>query len=110
MIDQIFNEFNSFHFAVICGALLLGGFVKGGELFETGHVQTAYQRALILWITARSQGIALQDMPAFLSSSPERWHNPLSEAQYKWDAQEGAIYFHRREDDPSSRVNIHYSE
>ena len=39
--------------------LLLGGFVKGGELFENGHVQTAYQRALILWITAYSQGIAL---------------------------------------------------
>jgi len=33
MIDQIVQNFNLFHFAVICGALLLGGFVKGVSAF-----------------------------------------------------------------------------
>ncbi|MEP3244299.1 MAG: sulfite exporter TauE/SafE family protein [Sneathiella sp.] len=33
MIDQIINNFDSFHFGIICAALLLGGFVKGVSSF-----------------------------------------------------------------------------
>ncbi len=64
MIDQIFNEFNSFHFAVICGALLLGGFVKGVSSFGLPTVSIP----VLIFILPLPTAISILAIPMTLSN------------------------------------------
>lgn len=86
------------------GNLVFGGLVKGGELFRNGHIMTARQKALLLWIEARRQNVPVSEIAQFISNVDPSLYNPLNGKPFEWDADKGFIYYH----DEETFIEIYY--
>jgi len=80
-----------FCFPNITGNLLLGGILKGQDLFMSGHKMTARHWMLLLWMKAKRRGVAAADMAAFLQESDPVFYNPFTDAPFEWDAEKRSI-------------------
>ena len=99
MLDLLYNPI---------GKILLGGMVKGSELFDNRIAQIMHARMLRLYIDAKSHGIEADDMPAFIHQTRDRYINDYTNKPFEWDAEKNEIYFNRVRDDFPRRYSVVY--
>ena len=99
MLDLLYNPI---------GKILLGGMVKGSELFDNRIAQIMHARMLRLYIDAKSQGIKADDMPAFMYQTRDLYINDYTNKPFEWDAEKHEIYFNHGRDEFTRRYSVVY--
>ncbi|MGN7437189.1 MAG: hypothetical protein ACTHOO_01000 [Alcanivorax sp.] len=90
------------------GKLILGGTVRGAELFDNRIAQIMHARMLRLYIDAKSHGIGADDMPAFMHQTRDRYINDYTNKPFNWDAEKHEIYFNQGRDEFTRRYSVVY--
>ncbi|MFK7840129.1 MAG: hypothetical protein AB8B83_07330 [Bdellovibrionales bacterium] len=73
--------------------LVIGGMMKGVELFRNGYIMNARQRALLILLKAKKAGVQPDQMVDFISKLDPEFYNPLTEKPFLWDDSVDGIYY-----------------
>ncbi|GEM_PF-3125702 len=92
----------------IIGEIIIGDFIRGSEIYINAHNMTAHHRSLILWMEAKSQNIAAQDMKEFLANSASKYYDPFTETPFSWDAKTKSIFWNKIYTDDEYRSDLYY--